>query len=82
MKRNVLCLTAALFAASTGFAMAQQTKTLALVVKGLDNPYFDLMHQGCEKASEELKDQGSSVITPAPRRRPTRRVKSRSSTIS
>ena len=58
MKRNVLCLTAALFAASTGFAMAQQTKTLALVVKGLDNPYFDLMHQGCEKASEELKDQG------------------------
>src|SRR5579864_3779224 len=31
-------------------------KTLAIVVKGLDNPFFDLIRQGCEKAQGELKD--------------------------
>jgi ribose transport system substrate-binding protein len=30
-------------------------KTLAIVVKGLDNPFFDLIRQGCEKAQAELK---------------------------
>jgi ribose transport system substrate-binding protein len=29
-------------------------KTLAIVVKGLDNPFFDLIRQGCEKAQAEL----------------------------
>jgi ribose transport system substrate-binding protein len=32
-----------------------QNKTLAIVVKGLDNPFFDLIRQGCEKAQAELK---------------------------
>jgi ribose transport system substrate-binding protein len=31
-----------------------QEKTLAIVVKGLDNPFFDLIRQGCEKAQAEL----------------------------
>jgi ribose transport system substrate-binding protein len=32
-----------------------EDKTLAIVVKGLDNPFFDLIRQGCEKAQGELK---------------------------
>ncbi len=32
-----------------------EDKPLAIVVKGLDNPFFDLIRQGCEKAQAELK---------------------------
>jgi ribose transport system substrate-binding protein len=35
-----------------------EDKTLAIVVKGLDNPFFDLIRQGCEKAQAELKGSG------------------------
>ncbi len=35
-----------------------EDKTLAIVVKGLDNPFFDLIRQGCEKAQAELKGGG------------------------
>lgn len=45
-------------ALTAGQASAADLKTLALVVKGLDNPYFDLMHQGCERANKELKAKG------------------------
>jgi len=41
-------------------------KTLALVVKGLDNPYFDLMHQGCERANKELAKQGYNCYYTGP----------------
>ena len=41
-------------------------KTLALVVKGLDNPYFDLMHQGCERANKELNKQGFTCYYTGP----------------
>src|SRR5215470_12724036 len=36
-------------------AAAAEDKTLAVVVKGLDNPFFDLIRQGCAKAQTELK---------------------------
>ncbi|WP_172122858.1 MULTISPECIES: substrate-binding domain-containing protein [unclassified Devosia] len=36
--------------------MAQDKKELAIVVKGLDNPYFEEMHQGCELWNEENPD--------------------------
>jgi ribose transport system substrate-binding protein len=41
-------------------------KTLALVVKGLDNPYFDLMHQGCDRANKELSKQGYNCYYTGP----------------
>lgn len=41
-------------------------KTLALVVKGLDNPYFDLMRQGCERANKELHKQGFNCYYTGP----------------
>src|SRR5580698_9363465 len=41
-------------------------KSLALVVKGLDNPYFDLMHQGCDRANKELNKQGYNCYYTGP----------------
>ncbi len=30
-----------------------QKKQLVIVVKGLDNPFFEAIHQGCEKWNKE-----------------------------
>ncbi|HEY1610931.1 MAG TPA: sugar-binding protein [Paraburkholderia sp.] len=66
MKRMLMCL-----AAITGFAMLASPalaaeKTLALVVKGLDNPYFDMMHQGCDRANKELNKEGYTCYYTGP----------------
>jgi len=42
----------AALALSAGSAMAQK-KQLVIVVKGLDNPFFEAIHQGCEKWNKE-----------------------------
>ena len=36
--------------------MAQDKKQLVIVVKGLDNPFFEAIHQGCEKWNSENAD--------------------------
>ena len=52
MKKTALFLAGAgLVLASTG-AFAQK-KQLVIVVKGLDNPFFEAIHQGCEKWNKE-----------------------------
>jgi ribose transport system substrate-binding protein len=66
MKKAWICI-----AAIGGLAMLASSafaadKTLALVVKGLDNPYFDLMHQGCERANQELHKQGYNCYYTGP----------------
>ena len=66
MKKVLMCL-----AAIGGLALAASSvfaadKTLALVVKGLDNPYFDLMHQGCERANKELHKEGYTCYYTGP----------------
>lgn len=43
---GILCLTA-------GAVGAQDKKTLAIVVKGLDNPFFEQIHLGCQKWQSE-----------------------------
>lgn len=48
-------VTCALFLLGGAHGRAED-KTLAIVVKGLDNPFFDLIRQGCEKAQGELKE--------------------------
>ncbi|MGN6548813.1 MAG: sugar-binding protein [Pararhizobium sp.] len=59
MKKLLVSVAAlGVLALSSVSGSAADTKTLALVVKGLDNPYFDLMHQGCERANKELKAKG------------------------
>jgi ribose transport system substrate-binding protein len=54
MNRKTAVLLAATFAAlvSTG-AGAQEKKTLAIVVKGLDNPFFEQINLGCQKWIKE-----------------------------
>ena len=49
---------AALLAAAP--AAAQQKKTLAVVVKGLDNPFFTVLGDGCAKWN---KDNPTSEYT-------------------
>jgi ribose transport system substrate-binding protein len=52
MKKAALVLAAAALALSTGSALAQK-KQLVIIVKGLDNPFFEAIHQGCEKWNKE-----------------------------
>ena len=48
MKKNMLALAGlAIIGALSGSAYAQDKKILAVVVKGLDNPFFTVMGQGC-----------------------------------
>ena len=52
MKKVALILGAAALALSSGSALAQK-KQLVIVVKGLDNPFFEAIHQGCDKWNKE-----------------------------
>lgn len=52
MNKTVLALSVAALAFSASSAMAQK-KQLVIVVKGLDNPFFEAIHQGCEKWNKE-----------------------------
>jgi ribose transport system substrate-binding protein len=48
MKKTMLMLAgAATVAMIAGSAYAQDKKILAVVVKGLDNPFFTVMGEGC-----------------------------------
>jgi ribose transport system substrate-binding protein len=52
MKKPVLLAAAAALALTSGSAMAAK-KQLVIIVKGLDNPFFESIHQGCEKWNKE-----------------------------
>jgi len=47
MKKLSLLIAAAALALSAGPALAK--KQLVIVVKGLDNPFFEAINQGCQK---------------------------------
>jgi ribose transport system substrate-binding protein len=55
MKRTVFLLAGVALCALAlgGSATAQQKKTLAVVVKGLDNPFFTVLGNGCEQWNKE-----------------------------
>jgi ribose transport system substrate-binding protein len=53
--KTLLAATAAL-AFVAGGAMAQDKKQLVIVVKGLDNPFFEAINQGCQKWNGENPD--------------------------
>ncbi|MEX6505201.1 sugar-binding protein [Jiella sp. M17.18] len=55
MRKVTLLAAAAVLALGAGQAFAAK-KQLVIVVKGLDNPYFEAMHQGCEKWNKENAD--------------------------
>jgi ribose transport system substrate-binding protein len=52
MKKVAFALAAAALALSASSALAQK-KQLVIIVKGLDNPFFEAIHQGCEKWNKE-----------------------------
>ena len=52
MNKALLVLVAAAISLSAGSAMAQK-KQLVIVVKGLDNPFFEAINQGCQKWNKE-----------------------------
>src|SRR5688500_18553706 len=52
MRKVLLLFAAAALAISAVSALAQK-KQLVIVVKGLDNPFFEAIHQGCEKWNKE-----------------------------
>ncbi len=54
MKRLALMVAAATLALGAGPALAK--KQLVIVVKGLDNPFFEAINQGCQKWNKENAD--------------------------
>jgi ribose transport system substrate-binding protein len=56
MKRLTLLCAASALALSAAAGLAQDKKQLVIVVKGLDNPFFEAIHQGCEKWNSENPD--------------------------
>ncbi len=56
-KSTLLAVGSGLLAlAMTGSSVAQDKKELAIVVKGVDNPFFELVNQGCQLWNEENPD--------------------------
>jgi ribose transport system substrate-binding protein len=51
MRKSLLLAAAAMMVMGAGPALAK--KQLVIVVKGLDNPFFEAIHQGCEKWNKE-----------------------------
>src|SRR3954452_2367950 len=51
--QKILLLAAAAALALAGQAAAADKKQLVIVVKGLDNAFFESIHQGCEKWNSE-----------------------------
>jgi ribose transport system substrate-binding protein len=68
MKKAMLTMAgAALLAlALTGPVLAQQKKTLAVVVKGLDNPFFTVLGDGCAKWNKENPKSEYSCLYTGP----------------
>ncbi len=67
MKRKISMLAAAGVAAlAAGSALAQDSKTLAIVVKGLDNPFFEQINLGCKKWMEEHADSEYKCLYTGP----------------
>ena len=53
MIRSVVLAASAVAVIAAGSALAQDKKTLAIVVKGLDNAFFEAINQGCQKWNKE-----------------------------
>ena len=52
--------------AATGSAEAQQKKTLAIVVKGLDNPFFEQINKGCQEWMKNNADSEYECLYTGP----------------
>lgn len=52
MRKTMILAAVAVLAMTAGQAVTQEKKTLAVVVKGLDNPFFTVLGNGCAKWNE------------------------------
>ena len=64
--RKLLLLTAGAVLVVAGSASAQDKKTLAIVVKGLDNPFFEQVNLGCQKWQSENPDSEYQCLYTGP----------------
>jgi ribose transport system substrate-binding protein len=62
----LLFLAATALAASVGVANAADKKTLAVVVKGLDNPFFTVLGNGCAKWNKDNPDSEYECLYTGP----------------
>ena len=53
MRKLILLAATAVLALGAGQALAQSKKQLVIVVKGLDNAFFEAINQGCQKWNKE-----------------------------
>jgi ribose transport system substrate-binding protein len=65
MRKALLLFAATALALSAGSAMAQK-KTLAVVVKGLDNPFFTVLGNGCNDWNKENPDSEYECLYTGP----------------
>src|SRR5688500_11660606 len=66
MRKILLLLAATALTLSFGSAMAQDKKTLAVVVKGLDNGFFTVMGKGCADWNKEHPDSEYECLYTGP----------------
>jgi ribose transport system substrate-binding protein len=66
MTRSILLAAAAVLVLAAGSASAQDKKTLAIVVKGLDNPFFEQVNLGCQKWQSENPDSEYACLYTGP----------------
>ena len=66
MRRSLLLAGAGLLCLAAGTAGAQDKKTLAIVVKGLDNPFFEQINLGCQKWQAENPDSEYTCLYTGP----------------
>jgi ribose transport system substrate-binding protein len=65
MRLPFIAMAAAVLGLCAGSAGAED-KILAIVVKGLDNPFFEQIHLGCEKWNKENKGSGYTCLYTGP----------------
>src|SRR5215471_14124775 len=53
MRKLLLLAATAAMAFGASQALSQEKKQLVIVVKGLDNPFFEAINQGCQKWNSE-----------------------------
>ena len=67
MKMKTLAIAAlSLGVLAAGSAAAEGKKTLAIVVKGLDNPFFEQINLGCQKWMSENADSEYECLYTGP----------------
>jgi ribose transport system substrate-binding protein len=66
LKKKILLTAVAIAALSASAGMAQDKKTLAIVVKGLDNPFFEQINLGCQQWMSENADSEYECLYTGP----------------